>query len=72
MIIDSVEVDQDHRRQGIGTQLMQEALALAEKHGVDSVELNVNKDNLAAKRLYEKMGFKITSKDYYRKILNLK
>lgn len=69
MIIDSVTVDKGYRRQGTGTQLIQKALRLAKKHQIDSVELNVNKDNLAAKRLYEKMGFSKTNKDYYRIIL---
>lgn len=72
MIIDSVEVEKSHRRQGIGTQIIELALALAKKHNVDSVELNVNMDNVAAKKLYEKMGFKKTNKDYYRIILSKK
>lgn len=69
MIIDSVEVDKDHRGQGIGTQIIEAALKLAKERRVDSVELNVNKDNIPAKKLYEKMGFEKTNKDYYRIIL---
>lgn len=69
MIIDNVGVNDTHRRQGIGTKVIQKALLLAKKHEVDSVELNVNKDNLPAKNLYEKMGFTKTNKDYYRIIL---
>lgn len=72
MIIDSVEVEESHRRQGKGTQIIELALALAKKHNVDSIELNVNKDNVVAKKLYEKMGFNKTNKDYYRIILNKK
>ena len=69
MIIDNVEVDKTHRRRGIGTQIIEHAIELARKRGVDSIELNVNSDNIPAKKLYEKMGFKKTNKDYYRLIL---
>ena len=72
MIIDSVEVDKTHRRRGIGTQIIEAALKLARKRGVDSIELNVNKDNIPAKALYKKMGFEKTNKDYYRLILQSK
>ena len=72
MIIDSVEVDEKYRRRGIGAQLIERAIKLARKYGVDSIELNVNKDNIPAKKLYEKIGFKKTNKDYYRILLNKK
>jgi len=70
MIIDSVLTNEEYRRQGYGTKLMAEAIKLAKKMKVDSVELNVNKNNVAAKKLYEKIGFEKTKKDYYRLILN--
>lgn len=69
MIIDSVEVEPDHRREGIGTKLVEKAIGLARENNVDSIELNVNKDNIAAISLYEKLGFTKTNKDYYRIIL---
>lgn len=70
MIIDSVDVKMTHRRLGIGTQIIKRAIELAKKYNVDSIELNVNKSNIPAKKLYEKQGFKKTNKDYYRLILN--
>ncbi|HUV42447.1 MAG TPA: GNAT family N-acetyltransferase [Patescibacteria group bacterium] len=69
MIIDVVEVEKAHRRMGIGTELLDKALALAKDKNVDSVELVVNKDNLPAKKLYEKVGFTKINKDFYRKLL---
>lgn len=72
MIIDSVEVKEAYRGRGIGTQIMDRAIELAKKHNVDSVELIVNRDNIPAKNLYKKVGFKKTNKDYYRLILNKK
>lgn len=70
MIIDSLKVAKEHRSQGIGTQLMEKAIALAKKKNVDSVELVVNKNNQIAKKLYKKIGLSKTAKDHYRLILN--
>ena len=56
MIVDRVRVAKNHRNQGVGTQLMEKAIALAKKKSVDSVELVVNKNNQAAKKLYKKVG----------------
>jgi len=69
MIIDSFEVDKDHRRKGVGTKLLKRAIDLGKKYNVNSIELNVNKDNAAAIKLYEEVGFKKTNKDYYRILL---
>lgn len=70
MIVDSVKVVKKYSNQGIGTQLMEKAIALAKKKNVDSVELVVNKNNQAAKKLYKKVGLSKAAKDYYRLILN--
>lgn len=69
MIIDNVNVEEQVRRMGVGTDLIKWAIDLAEERNVDSIELNVNKDNKIAKKLYEKMGFMKTNKDYYRLLL---
>lgn len=69
MIIDNVKVDKNHRRKGVGTTLMKEAIIIAKKRKVDSIELVVNSDNTVAKRLYKKNGFNKTKKDHYRFIL---
>lgn len=69
MIIDNVKVDKNHRRKGIGTTLMKEAIKIAKKRKVDSIELVVNSDNTIAKRMYKKNGFEKTKKDHYRLIL---
>lgn len=70
MIIDSFFVKEEFRGKGYGTKLINKAINLAKKQKADSVELNVNRDNLAAINLYKKSGFKKTNKDYYRLILN--
>lgn len=69
MLVDNVKVDKNHRKKGIGTTLMKEVIKIAKKRKVDSIELVVNSDNTVAKRLYKKVGFKKTKKEYYRFIL---
>jgi len=46
------------RRRGIGQTLMQTTLAKAWAKGLSRIELTVRTDNLSAKVLYERMGFK--------------
>lgn len=71
MVIDSLEVFPEYREQGVGTALMKQAIKIAKRNKVGAVELLVNEDNVAAKGLYEKMGFKcVPRKNYYRLILN--
>ena len=69
MLVDNVLVEEDYRRLGLATKMLKKAISVARKRKVDSVELVVNKDNKAAKKLYEKAGFKKTNKEYYRLIL---
>jgi len=70
MMVDSVETMEKYRDQGYGQKLMEEAIAFAKTHDVDSIELVVNQDNAAAIHLYEKAGFKRADKFFYRLILN--
>ena len=70
MIIDDVFVDPAYRGLGYGQKLMDMAINLAKKEEIDSIELNVNRDNEVAISLYKKNGFEVTYKDYYRLILN--
>ena len=69
MLVDNFLVEEDYRRLGLGTKMLKKAIGAARKRKVDSIELVVNKNNKAAKKLYEKVGFKKTKKDYYRLIL---
>ncbi|MES2073812.1 MAG: GNAT family protein [Pseudomonadota bacterium] len=47
------------RRQGLGQQLMQAAIAQAWENGLTRIELIVRTDNHGAKHLYEKLGFQV-------------
>ena len=47
----------DHRRQGIGTRLMERTISAAKARGMERVELEVYASNVPAVSLYEKRGF---------------
>lgn len=70
MIVDSVIVNEPYRGQGYGQKLMKAVVDLAKTQDIDSIELQVNKSNEVAIRLYEKNRFQKTDKYYYRLILN--
>ena len=50
-------VDENKRRQGIGSALTNYTLKYLKEHGVDFVDLECYAYNQKAKCLYEKMGF---------------
>ena len=71
-IIDEAEllkiiVDSNFRRQGYAEQLLNELLRILRSKDTHRIFLEVRKDNIPAKRLYEKMGFiKLNErKEYY-------
>ena len=47
----------DRRRQGIGRALMEETIAAARAAGADTMELGTGEDDVAARALYESLGF---------------
>jgi [ribosomal protein S18]-alanine N-acetyltransferase len=55
--IENVVVDEGTRRQGIGGLLIREVLHHARRRGVASVLLEVRESNLAARALYNRLGF---------------
>jgi ribosomal protein S18 acetylase RimI-like enzyme len=55
--LDDVFVLQQRRGQGIGAELMREAVNHARKSGCVRVELGTRRDNVHARRLYERLGF---------------
>jgi len=57
----SIAVLPEHRRKGIATALLKEALSrMAERYGASECYLEVRVSNTPAIRLYEKLGFKKT------------
>jgi ribosomal protein S18 acetylase RimI-like enzyme len=47
----------EQRGRGIGRALMEAAVRQAREHGADTMEIGVDEPDLAARRLYEGMGF---------------
>lgn len=48
-----------HRRRGIATKLLTTVKEAALKHGVQTVNLRVERDNIVAQRLYQSVGFAV-------------
>ncbi|WP_214703851.1 MULTISPECIES: GNAT family N-acetyltransferase [unclassified Exiguobacterium] len=55
--IDSLAVAEAFGGQGIGTKLIEHICTVAEEHRVPAVTLNVDQENVAAHRLYTRLGF---------------
>ena len=54
----NLEVNTRYRNQGIGTSLMK---YLVDKYGTRQMRLSVSEDNVAARKIYERVGFVETS-----------
>lgn len=58
-------VQEDARNQGIGTKMINYACEVSKRNGYSNIALKVDKDNLGAERLYERLGFSATGTDDY-------
>ena len=67
--INTLAVNEQHRRQGHATRLLRFVLAEAAAAGITSATLEVRRSNDAALALYERFGFEIRGirRDYYTK-----
>lgn len=57
--LDTVSVSEYHQGKGIGRKLIQAMIEHASEKGFDKVGLLVDVENPAAKKLYERIGFKV-------------
>lgn len=66
--ISNIAVHPDFRRMGIGESVLRQVLSRQKKEGAKFVSLEVRPSNMAAIRLYNKLGFDILGirKNYYR------
>jgi len=55
--IENIHVDKRFQNQGVGTWMLQKAIALGKEKGCKIVQLTTNKKRLRAKVFYEKLGF---------------
>lgn len=64
--IEDVVVDEQYRGKGIGEKISRELIALAKKAKVRRIELSTRQTRVAARKLYEKLGFEKMESDVYR------
>lgn len=55
--IGGLAIHPDFGGKGFGSKMMQEIIDLAQKMGIQRLELSVSSENLQAQKLYEKLGF---------------
>jgi len=60
LLMDGISVSEDYRGNGIGSQLLKLVIEYATNSNYRSVRLDVIDINENAKRLYERIGFKVT------------
>jgi N-acetylglutamate synthase-like GNAT family acetyltransferase len=56
--LDRIIIFPKHARKGIGTQLLHQALVDQKEKGINTVIVNTGKEEIQARRFYEKNGFK--------------
>jgi ribosomal-protein-alanine N-acetyltransferase len=63
----SIAVDKNHRRQDVGSKLVETSHEAFKKFGVKVIKLEVRIGNKGARKFYSKMGFKEEKivEDYY-------
>jgi ribosomal-protein-alanine N-acetyltransferase len=59
--VNTMAVDTPYRRQGLGTQLMTAVMQEAARCGAMRATLEVRASNVAARKLYEALGFVVTA-----------
>lgn len=69
LFISDLAVKENHRGQGIGTQLLDYMKHKAREEQMDGLELQVNAKNLQAMKMYEKNGF--TTKSINMELLQI-
>ena len=63
-----VEVDEAHRGKGYGREIMLLAERECRRRGLTSLRLNVFGPNTVAQRLYESLGYEITSQNMAKRL----
>ena len=68
-IIDEVVVSDAHRKKGIASRMLREAVRIAKKQKLDLLKVDTNADNKAANRLYKKERFVARNGVVYKRFL---
>lgn len=62
-LLDELYVKPDLRGQGLGTELLHRAFAVARERGAETFEINVDEGDVDARRFYERHGVALTGPD---------
>ena len=65
-MVHALEVQPEHRRQGVGSSLLREAAFWAKDEGAEHLALAVTRANAAANALYASLGFAVAGHYHYR------
>lgn len=66
MELDNIKVEDEYRKQGIGTKMMAHLVSLAIEYRVENITLEVRVSNEIARNLYKKFGFReVAMRKYY-------
>ncbi len=65
-VVEDLIVDEPYRKRGVGRLLMEYAIDLAEKKGARHISLRTNPQRIAANKLYEQMGFRLMTTNFFR------
>lgn len=66
--LNEIYVDEKYRSQGVGKRLLEEIILMAKSRSIKRITFNTESDNLAIRKLAEKMGFKLTKIVYEKEL----
>lgn len=67
-MIDEFYIDDEYRKKGIGTQILNIVMKNSKKLGLNCLYLEISKNNIAAQTLYEKLNFKVRDNYFLMKL----
>ncbi len=59
LILNDLFVSRKHRRKGVASALVTKIISVAVIEGVDKIDLQTHPENIIARNLYERLGFKL-------------
>ena len=66
--LNEIYVDEKYRSQGVGKKLLEEIILMAKSRSIKRITFNTESDNLAIRKLTEKIGFKLTRIVYEKEL----
>lgn len=67
-MIDEFYIDDEYRKKGIGTQILNIVMKNSKRLGLNCLYLEISKNNIAAQTLYEKLNFKVRDNYFLMKL----